>query len=1063
MKKPRKKDSLFHSVFMFFLMISCKDTVKTVQFDLEVKTHLGDPVPGATVYFNQDLIGETDPKGLLKVDQSRDTERPIQVSVKKNSETHYFSDYSQMILVPTEPEDSEKIPISLKITLFFVPKSTHENELEKAPETLAQDSSPKAPASTGLTPDQTPPPPRHPPSPPELATPLEVAHKDLSEGYESEELPKLTKVPQERLSEFAPPMAELPHTAADAHGKERPKESPLLITVHLTHFQSPAQSRLKNKQNPNNQSINQAQISLYLKNEGQPSAQCTTNQRGRCVLQIFKKPEDPVMVVATKKGFQTAIHKVVVKNQSMARMTLAPGHSLDVFTYQKIYERLVPRSGIRVLANQKPIGQTNEYGFMTVHWPVQEKSFTQVSLSLNQDQTLYETDFTGSLDGPITKYFSPDSPPQPRIVLAEPVLYIPPDMLESKQLVEFHLRKELARILFKSQLFQEYPLSLFDKRLRDYHQSPLQVFRHGFESIGLGPLIDGILFIEARPKIPGNRDQRAPWILEAKIIDRFGKTISGAIDEVEGPQTAERVGTSALPPASPSWQPSMKRLGQKLAASFPFQGSVKKVDGEKIEVSFGHTSLPTTTASEGFPESTHDMSPFSFYGLQVGEKGDAQTFKNIGRGTGLLETSGHATVTTSWIVPRAAVQVGDIVFRGWSETPSSGVETPWHPITVVGNNQNSQVPLPKATLYGDGLWLGESSSQGLLNLGPYEGPKPTRVTLTRPGYLPRTLKDEEIDFIWRGKNQNPKKPFIASLQPALVMVSIDSKPQGAEVTINQQVLGRTPLDTFLPTPQETPDTPEMTIQIRAGSGYKTFERKASAQSGAIMWRGEDTVIMETDDLARGDRLVLEGHPQEAVAIFGTIPATHSDYLPAQIRAGDLLNNVLDDPEQAAIHYRNAINLPETRDLKIAAHFNLRLEWIASVLKGYEKSPPLKQPAFDHFGASPEKIMDLSDLLDQIDRLLVSLPETKFAAEEDRVRSGILGNYYKSLTQHYLALQNNQPLSRYQAAKTWRNFLKQTAQTTDPTIRQYQTKAQRLLQEISKTTVSGAPAETIQKL
>ncbi len=1014
--------------------------MKTVQFSLETKTHLGDPVPGAMVYFDQDLIGETDSQGLLKVDQVRDSERPIQVAVKKQSETHYFSDFSQIIVIPSDLPPSQAIPLALKATLFFVPKGSHENEIEK--ETAGNESES--------------PPTVTPPAKPAPTQPQSTDQDDLIVNQLIDPL-KQTFVgpPHSSESKLFPidqleslPLPSTPPISVTTAPPKKVVQSPTLVTIHLSNHPSHTPSGAKIKSAAKDQPIGQAKLSLYLKNQGQSLAQCTTNQRGRCVLQLSQIPEEPVLIVASKKGYRTSSQKLVVKQQTIAHMMLTPGHSLDVFTFQKIYDRLIPYPGINVLANQKKVGQTNEYGFLTADWPIQDQSFTQVALTHSRGHTLFDTDFTGSLESPIVKYFAPDPVPPPRIVVAEPMLHLPNFSKdpEEKRVLQQYLRQEFAKVLFKTQIFQEYPLSLFEKRLLDHHQSSYQVSHHGFDGIGLGPLIDGVVFIEARPRTGG--DFGPPWLVEAKIVSRQGAVISGAIEEFQGTQSA-KTQTPSIGSGKTSWFPPLGGLAQRLAASFPFQGVVKRVDQQKIFVSFGKGALALPILQSSFP--------VTLYGLQMGKIGDSQNFTHIATGTGTKESPEITVVTPSWIAPRSVVQVGDIVNMGWTKSDKVTSHTTLSRLVKVVRSDKAQPsPLGHAALYGDGLWLGETDAQGQLFLSPQATHHPSQLILTRAGYLPLTLDDSQRDALLKADDSADSahsansansavsfakdSPVLLALQPSLVMVSIDSQPQGAEVSVDHKVIGRTPLESFLPIPA-TSD--EMLVQLKLGSGYKIFERKLNSREGSVIWRGPDAVVMETDDLARGDRLVLEGHPGEAAAVFEKIPTTHSDYFMGQIRAGDIQNNFLGQPEKALIHYQNALKHPEAKDLKSATHFNLRLEWASTVLKVYEQNAQLK--------AAP---IDLSDLVHQIDTLMVFLPQAQFATPGDQERAGLQLSFFRSLAQHFMALEKSQPLIRFQAAKSWRTFLKQTADTTDPLLRSYHAKAQRLLQDISKVSISG---------
>src|SRR5690606_26091790 len=107
-----------------------------------------------------------------------------------------------------------------------------------------------------------------------------------------------------------------------------------------------------------------ADAAVYMgdETEGDLKQACTTNVRGRCVIRFTHVPEQPVTLVASKKGYKTKSAKAKVADRSQVKIDLERGQTIDIYAITKSYNYTVGLKDVDVYVNGKHVGVTDRFG-----------------------------------------------------------------------------------------------------------------------------------------------------------------------------------------------------------------------------------------------------------------------------------------------------------------------------------------------------------------------------------------------------------------------------------------------------------------------------------------------------------------------------------------------------------------------------------------------------------------------------------------------------------------------------------------------------------------------------
>lgn len=248
-------------------------------------------------------------------------------------------------------------------------------------------------------------------------------------------------------------------------------------------------------------------------------------------------------------------------------------------------------------------------------------------------------------------------------------------------------------------------------------------------------------------------------------------------------------------------------------------------------------------------------------------------------------------------------------------------------------------------------------------------------------------------------------PKVVSLKQSLAFLRVDSQPQGADVYLDQMLVGKTPLSTPLEVPSGF-----VKLELKGIGGYKTFQQVLDLDEGALELVGERGVKLEMDYLAKASRLVQANKKDEALAIYESVPKEHSDYLSAMHQAGEIYLTSKNEPAKAAKLFGEVTENPSVKNFQdkrfIGSHIN---EGLALYMTGeglLKKSPELAK----------EHLIKSIEVLTNVEPYLSYMTSAQITMAKQNLR------YHRALANHNLWQITKERSYLVKASDDWQIFL-----------------------------------------
>lgn len=945
-------------LLLSFFQFACEKTETEVSVEIQVKTNKGEVVDGADVLISDILAGTTNAEGKLELTKKFAPGSRQKIEIYKNSDQFYYARYVDSFQV------AEKVAQKLNImaTLYYAPKPTDADE-------------------TSLSEAETP----------EIMTdPLETAKKEIAAA----EVPKVEEKKEEtELAESTEPNIEEP---AEAEVKpEVTAETPVVeeagvetITDQIAlspvtegkgldtqHFKK--SSAVEGEEitytvhaYSNDAPVPDAAIWYGSKRDSSLEEGCKTNVRGRCVLKFTNKPGETITLMAKKQGYQSTQQTVRLKAQGIARFEMKQGQTIDVFAYQKRYNDISGLSEVEVYIDNKRIGSTDRFGHFSYVHPGQKSDLIQVSLKTKKAlPESFDTDFVVS--GPMTlvRYYTPKTPPPVKMALirAQPGGEASPAQMRAFDgSLDRSISAATQKTLFALTSFEKYPTESFLDAASRSGRTLGEMIKKGWATTDIKSSVD----VAVVPTIVFNKSKN--MTLEISLVDSKGQVIAAAKEILEDLDDKAAVAQA------------VRGITEKLTRIYPFEGAVIGKEDADIKINLGYSS------GRGVRKGDELL----VYGIQSDKLGQKQNFEKIATlsVTKVEDSLARATIVNQ--KPRSIVQTGDlVVLHSRTHTVSKK-----HQIRVIGKGKAGQTsPVEQANLYFNGTWIGATDNDGRLYYDKQD--------FAAKGLL-KVIHYGHKDYAQEVNLQN-RKVYEVRLVREMAFVRVDSKPQGATVTIDGEQVGKTPLYTPIPV-----GSGFVKLEILGPQGYKTFQNVLELERGTLDLTGANTVELEQDYRSLAMKRLQAGEFRAAIKRLEEIPKGHSDYLRANHEIGEIYLQKLNEPANAAAAFAKVTEekaVSQYTDKRfIGTHINegIALFMTAEKLKSREKAT-----AQAHYLKAIEK-------LDSVSSQIRFVPKQQFSQATNNI------GYYRALSYQNLWYQTKDQAYLNQAFKSWRDYLEQ---------------------------------------
>jgi len=489
----------------------------------------------------------------------------------------------------------------------------------------------------------------------------------------------------------------------------------------------------------------------------------------------------------------------------------------------------------------------------------------KVSLALNAPGYIPESwKTTVTLEGEVRlqRYFYPTTPRPIRVGIYRFVGNTPG--IDLKDILT-QTEGSVANQLFKNACFREVPTKTLQAEVKQLKLSIDKITAKGWRETPLKRTIDMIILGSVAKDDKG-------LLIETKFYTSGGKLL---LSQITRTKDAGGINSAA------------KEIASAVIEKFPFEGTVISVDGERYRINLGKGAYRISRGTD-----------FALMAARLDETGKVASYREIGK----LRIK-KAEENGSWaeiedIKKGEKAGVGDrAVRRVYREEEEK--DKNFFVLSVKGGVPPDVSPLGGVNIYLNQEWVGSTAPDGKTEVQVKLGKK-YDLMLYRHGYqqLTGTVKIE--------KNRDAKE-FVLQVNNAVF--KIDSQPSGAEVFVDGEKTGKTPI---LDGRQVTLGF--HTVRVSLGGDYRDWEEVVEFASKVEDRTGDRKIILHKDYLKIGERAEQKDDVEGAIQAYRSTEKGHPDYSMAHRRLAQLFLDKKNDYDSAITEFENVLTLPENQQL-----------------------------------------------------------------------------------------------------------------------------------------------------
>ena len=588
----------------------------------------------------------------------------------------------------------------------------------------------------------------------------------------------------------------------------------------------------------------------------------TTDANGEFIYDYQELPKKGVDLAVTKSGYSLWRKTGDVEPGERLAAELSKRAVGTVTTLKEEYGETSPVSGVRVTIDRKDMGKTNARGVLVYNYD--GEAGKKASLSLSAPGYIPSTwKATVVLEGEqnIQRYFYPTTPRAIRVGIYRFASNTP-----GVDLKEVLSRTEAAvgNNLFKYKAFREVPSATLQAAMKKSRISIDKAVTKGWSDTGLRRSVDMIV-VGSVAKDPKG------LLIETKFYTSGGKLI---LSQIMTARDERDIGSVA------------KEIASAVVERFPFEGTVIEVDGDRYRINLGKADYRIGKGME-----------FALMSPSLTESGKVAGYRDIGK-VKVRKTDDAASLTEAEDLKKGEkVSVGDRVVRRIYRD-EEGLQN-YFVLSAKGGVPPDVAPLVGVNIYLNDDWVGSTGSGGKAEV-PIRVGKSYNLMLYRHGYqqLSEKVKIE--------KNKDTKE-FVLQVNNSLF--KLETEPSGADVFIDDEKVGRTPIHDG-----KLVSLGFHTVRITVGGDYRDWEEVVEFDKKIEDRTGGHKITLQKDYLKMGERAEQKNDYDAAVEAYRSTEKGHPDYSEAHSRLAQIYLDQKNDYDAAIKEFENVLTLPENEQL-----------------------------------------------------------------------------------------------------------------------------------------------------
>lgn len=682
-----------------------------------------------------------------------------------------------------------------------------------------------------------------------------------------------------------------------------------------------------------------------------------TDAKGEYIYEYTALPSGGADVSVTKPGYGTWKHKGEVEPGQRLDAALSKRVQLTITALRDEYGQASGISGLAVTVDKRSIGRTDAGGTVTWTYDGEPGRKAQVVVAApGYIPDPWKT--TVVLQGEIglQRYFTPTTAKPIRTGIFGFVGNTPNVDLKE---VTTQTEQAVADQLFKSSCFKQVPTQDLQAAMKKARTGIDRVQAKGWRETPLRRTVDMIVLGSVAKDEEG-------FLIEAKFIGSSGKIIHSQLARAKREKDIES---------------AAKDMARAVLAKFPFEGTVTGREDDRFRINLGKDGYRIAKNTE-----------FSLLSPRADASGKVTGYADIGR-LKVRKVSDSSSLAEAYDLKKGEkVEVGDRVVRIPAREDEG--ESTAAVIQTKGGVPPDVSPLGGVNIYMNDTWVSTTGPDGRAEL-PVRVGKKYDIMLYRHGY------QQVSDELRIGKDREVKE---YSLVVNNSIFRVESDPAGAEVFVDGERIGRTPISDGKPVTLGF-----HTVKVSTGGDYRDWEEVVEFASKTEDRTGQRAIVLQKDYLKIGERASQKGDVDGAITAYRSTEKGHPDYSEAHHRLAQLYLDDKNDYPNAIQEFENVLSLPENQQLVYkqfaVAYTNLGHAY-------YERGNSLVQK--DREGAA-------QSYAKAIENLKIAKQNTRFFPTERYDEAVHDTYYYTALAYHKLYLLTKKSSLRDSANQAWQEY------------------------------------------
>ncbi len=590
----------------------------------------------------------------------------------------------------------------------------------------------------------------------------------------------------------------------------------------------------------------------------------TTDAQGVLVYEYKDPPKAGMDLAVTKQGYAAWRKIGVVEPGQRIEAALSKRVTVSISALMEEYGQSSGIPGIVVSINNKTAGKTDARGVF-IHTYDGEPG-KKVPLVLSAPGYIPETWKTSIvLEGevPVQRYFHPTTPRPIRTGIYRFAGNTP--NVDLKEILS-QTESAVAAQLFKNSCFREVPSKTLQADMKRARLGIEKATTKGWRETPLRKTVDMIILGSVA------RDEKG-FLIETKFHTSGGKLI---LSQITRARSAGDINSAA------------KDIVNAVLEQFPFEGTLVSIDNERYRINLGKTDCRISKGTD-----------FILMAPRLDETGKVSGFRETGRLRVKKVDENGSWTEVEELKKDEKIAIGDrVVRRIYREGEEEGARN-YFILSAKGGLPPDVAPLTGVNVYVNNEWRGSTGPDGKAEV-PARINRDFTLVLYRHGYQQVTEK------VKLERNRDTKE-FTLAVNNAVF--KIDSDPQSADVFVDGEKIGRTPLLDGKPVTLGF-----HTVRVAVGGDYRDWEEVVEFSRKEESRTGNAKIILLMDFLKVGERAEQKGDIDSAVLAYKSTEKGHPDYSEARHRLAQIYLDEKGDYDGAIREFENVLSLPENQQL-----------------------------------------------------------------------------------------------------------------------------------------------------